>query len=41
VNETVNYFLVFDAQAYHRQFAAEEIEIFTFFGKELDEGAQA
>jgi len=38
VSEAVNYFLVFDAQAYHRQFAAEEIEIFTFFGKELMKG---
>jgi signal transduction histidine kinase len=38
VNEVVNYFLVFDAQAHHRRFADEEIEIFTFFGKELMKG---
>jgi signal transduction histidine kinase len=38
VNEVVNYFLVFDAQAYHQRFADEEIEIFTFFGKELMKG---
>jgi signal transduction histidine kinase len=38
VNDVVNYFLVFDAQAYHRRFADEEIEIFIFFGKELMKG---
>ncbi|NWF91438.1 MAG: GAF domain-containing sensor histidine kinase [Syntrophaceae bacterium] len=38
VNEVVNYFLVFDAQAHHRRFTDEEIEIFTFFGKELMKG---
>ena len=38
VNEVVNYFLVFDAQAQHQRFSDEEIEIFTFFGKELMKG---
>jgi GAF domain-containing protein len=38
VNEVVNYFLVFDAQAAHRRFTDEQIEIFTFFGKELMKG---
>jgi signal transduction histidine kinase len=38
VNEVVNYFLTFDAQAHHRRFTDEEIEIFTFFGKELMKG---
>jgi signal transduction histidine kinase len=38
VNDAVNYFLVFDAQAHHRQFTDEEIEIFIFFGKELMKG---
>ena len=38
VNETVSYFLVFDAQAHHKRFREEEIEIFTFFGKELMKG---
>lgn len=38
VNDVVNYFLVFDAQAYHRRFTDEEIEIFIFFGKELMKG---
>jgi signal transduction histidine kinase len=38
VNEVVNYFLAFDAQAHHRRFTDEEIEIFTFFGKELMKG---
>ena len=38
VNEDVNYFLVFDAQAHHRRFTDEEIEILTFFGKELMKG---
>ncbi len=38
VNDAVNYFLVFDAQAHHRKFTDEEIEIFTFFGKELMKG---
>jgi signal transduction histidine kinase len=35
VGENVKYFLVFDAQAHHQRFTDEEIEIFTFFGKEL------
>ena len=38
VNDVVNYFLAFDAQAHHRKFTDEEIEIFTFFGKELMKG---
>jgi signal transduction histidine kinase len=38
VKDSVNYFLAFDAQAHHRQFTGEEIEIFTFFGKELMKG---
>jgi signal transduction histidine kinase len=38
VNDIVNYFLVFDAQAHHRRFTDEEIEIFIFFGKELMKG---
>jgi signal transduction histidine kinase len=38
VNDVVNYFLVFDAQAEHRRFTDEQIEIFTFFGKELMKG---
>jgi len=38
VNEVVNYFLAFDAQAHHQRFTDEEIEIFTFFGKELMKG---
>jgi signal transduction histidine kinase len=38
VNEVVQYFLAFDAQAHHRHFRDEEIEIFTFFGMELMKG---
>src|SRR4030043_2485361 len=38
VNEVVNYFLVFDAQEQHRRFTDEEIEVFTFFGKEWMKG---
>ena len=38
VNDVVHYFLVFDAQAQHRRFREVEIEIFTFFGKELMKG---
>jgi signal transduction histidine kinase len=38
VDDVVNYFLAFDAQAHHRRFADEEIEIFIFFGKELMKG---
>jgi hypothetical protein len=35
VDEMIRYFLVFDAQAQHQRFTNEEIEILTFFGKEL------
>jgi signal transduction histidine kinase len=35
VNNVVNYFLAFDAQAHHQRFTHEDIEIFTFFGREL------
>ena len=38
VNNDVNHFLVFDAQAHHRRFREEEIEVVTFFGKELMKG---
>ncbi len=38
VNDVVKYFLAFDAQAHHRRFTDEEIEIFIFFGKELMKG---
>ncbi|HUL38416.1 MAG TPA: GAF domain-containing sensor histidine kinase [Thermodesulfobacteriota bacterium] len=38
VNDVVNFFLAFDAQAHHRRFTDEEIEIFIFFGKELMKG---
>src|SRR5512136_2169959 len=38
VTEVVNYFLAFDAQAQHRGFTDEAIEIFIFFGKELMKG---
>jgi transcriptional regulator with GAF, ATPase, and Fis domain len=38
VDDAINYFLVFDAQAHHRRFTEEEIEIFIFFGKELMKG---
>jgi signal transduction histidine kinase len=38
VDDVINYFLVFDAQAHHRRFTEEEIEIFIFFGKELMTG---
>ncbi len=38
VDDVVNYFLAFDAQAHHRRFGDEEIEIFAFFGKELMKG---
>ncbi|NWG03289.1 MAG: GAF domain-containing sensor histidine kinase [Syntrophaceae bacterium] len=38
VNDAVNYFLAFDAQAHHRRFTEEELEIFIFFGKELMKG---
>jgi signal transduction histidine kinase len=35
VEEVIKYFLVFDAQAQHQRFTNEEIDILTFFGKEL------
>ncbi len=35
VEEIVKYFLVFDAQAQHQRFTTEEIDILSFFGKEL------
>jgi signal transduction histidine kinase len=35
INEEVKYFLVFDAQSYHRRFSDEKIEVFIFLGKEL------
>ncbi len=38
VSEVVKYFLVFDAQAKDQRFGSEEIEIFTFLGKELMKG---
>ena len=38
VENEVKYFLVFDAQSYHRRFSEEKIEIFTFLGKELMKG---
>jgi hypothetical protein len=38
VDEGVKYFLAFDAQAYDKGFTAEQIELFTFFGKELMKG---
>ena len=41
VSDQVNYFLAFDAQAHHKRFKDEEIELFTFFGKELMKGAPA
>ncbi len=38
INEVVKYFLVFDAQAQQQEFSREEVEIFTFLGKELMKG---
>ena len=38
VDGKVQYFLTFDEQAQHQQFTNENIEIFTFFGKELMKG---
>jgi signal transduction histidine kinase len=38
VEGEVRYFLVFDAQAHHRRFSDEKIEIFAFLGKELMKG---
>jgi GAF domain-containing protein len=40
VDETVKYFLVFDAQAHHQRFTEEEIDMLTFFGKELTKGVK-
>jgi len=38
VNNVVNYFLAFDAQSEHKRFTDEDIEVFTFLGKELTKG---
>jgi hypothetical protein len=38
VDEDVKYFLAFDAQAHHKGFTADQIELFTFLGKELMKG---
>jgi signal transduction histidine kinase len=38
VDEGVKYFLVFDAQTHHKGFTEEQIDLFTFFGKELMKG---
>ncbi len=38
INEVVKYFLVFDTQAQQQGFSREDIEIFTFLGKELMKG---
>jgi len=38
VDDVVTHFLAFDAQAHQRRFTDEEIEIFTFFGKEMMKG---
>jgi signal transduction histidine kinase len=38
VNDVVTYFLAFDAQAHQKRFTDEEIEMFTFFGKEMMKG---
>ena len=38
VNNVVNYFLAFDAQAEHKRFTDEDIEVFTLLGKELTKG---
>jgi signal transduction histidine kinase len=38
VDGVVQYFLAFDAQAHHQQFAEEEIMVFSFLGKELMKG---
>lgn len=40
MGETVKYFLVFDAQSHHQRFTEEEIDILTFFGKELTKGVK-
>lgn len=38
INEIVKYFMVFDTQAQQQGFSGEELEIFTFLGKELMKG---
>ncbi len=38
INEVVKYFMVFDTQAQQRGFNKEDIEIFSFLGKELMKG---
>jgi len=38
MDEAVKYILVFDAQSHHQRFTEEEIDILTFFGKELTKG---
>jgi signal transduction histidine kinase len=38
IDDVVTYFLAFDAQAHQKRFTDEEIEIFTFFGKEMMKG---
>ncbi len=38
INEVVKYFMVFDTQAQQQGFSREEVEIFTFLGKELMKG---
>ncbi|MBM4349277.1 MAG: GAF domain-containing sensor histidine kinase [Deltaproteobacteria bacterium] len=40
LDENVKYFLVFDAQACHQRFTEEEIDLLTFFGKELTKGVK-
>ena len=40
MDETVKYFLVFDAQTHHQRFTEEEIDLLTFFGKELTKGVK-
>ena len=40
VDEGIKYFLVFDAQTHHKGFTEEQIDLFTFFGKELMKGLQ-
>jgi signal transduction histidine kinase len=38
VDDVVTHFLAFDAQAHQKRFTDEEIEVFTFFGKEMMKG---
>jgi len=40
MDENVKYFLVFDAQANHQRFTEEEIDLLTFFAKELTKGVK-